>query len=297
MNALQRNSMNVNEDKENNVSLYNDSNKLKLPATPLHLLKRSNSIINKNNKSKRLSPLKRGGRLPLASKDNNLKSNSFIFKKNNTNTYNNNNNSNENNNNNNIQLSKYPSIVGNQSNKNGLPRMRSLVLKDIDSSEEDDDDDLGMGDKLKLLMNSGTGNNLGITTNHGLNSFIKEKNQEEEIEYRSEPVPELEHIPVGYEKFNNDDISKLKEVNLRIYGDLESEQDNDAEEQDSNDLISLTIVSPNSTLQPASPLVSPETTQPPQLSNNEIEEEDEIHIIPTYTTGLTNDELSDLLDI
>lgn len=152
------------------------------------------------------------------------------------------------------KLQKYGSVLG----YNALPKMKSLVLKDLADSgknEESSDDDEGnedseskLGKKLQsalLKQDSSDGENelnggLGLFNEQGgLQQLIKnstkneqktkydksDKNGDYDIEIapqRQEPLP---YVPEGYSAFQQEDIEKLKTFNSPYKLDLEDEDD------------------------------------------------------------------------
>ncbi|AJU58650.1 Pds1p [Saccharomyces cerevisiae YJM1478] len=152
------------------------------------------------------------------------------------------------------KLQKYGSVLG----YNALPKMKSLVLKDLADSgknEESSDDDEGnedseskLGKKLQsalLKQDSSDGENelnggLGLFNEQGgLQQLIKnstkneqktkndksDKTDDYDIEIapqRQEPLP---YVPEGYSPFQQDDIEKLKTFNSPYKLDLEDEDD------------------------------------------------------------------------
>lgn len=250
-----------NENKENDLVVELDpGSSVSFPQTPAHLLKRSVSTVLKQSNVegsetvevgsvacdapvKNISPLRRAcvqqGRLPLASKDNNrassfgvqqqqqqpsLKRENSFYKKRKpfervslgpneqllANPR---------------RLKKYGSVLG----YNGLPRMKSLVLKDVgqseeqedndeDNDEDDDEDDNVLRLKLRNAFNSSdevkeVGGLFGKTA--GLQQLIRDSKKEEEdfedreIEYcppKPEPLP---YVPDGHVPLLKEDIEKL----------------------------------------------------------------------------------------
>ncbi|QLQ82428.1 hypothetical protein HG537_0H01900 [Torulaspora globosa] len=239
-----------NENKENDLILESETGStVTFPQTPAHLVKRSVSTVFKQSNIddlekldvggagcdapvKNISPLRRAcvqqGRLPLASKDNN-RANSFgiqqqqqnsLYKKRKpfervplgpseqilANPR---------------RLKKYGSVLG----YNGLPKMKSLVLKDVGqgdeqecNDEDDDEDDSVLRLKLREALNNSDGTKeveglFGKTG--GLQQLIRESGKDEEdfedreIEYcppKHEPLP---YVPDGHVPLLKEDIEKL----------------------------------------------------------------------------------------
>lgn len=282
--------MPANENKENDVVLpIEDGISPQFPQTPAHLLKRTHSTVLKslapaekpnlanqggNKHGKNESPLRKlhaqQGRPPLASKDNN-RSNSFIFQqqqqqqqqqsssltlKGNPTLFKKQKQPSLRYNHrtehgqllaNPKKLKKYGSVLG----YNALPKIKSLVLKDIDSGnraeddddDDDDDDDSGLSSKLQNAISRPNGKDeengedseiVGLFSKNGLQQLIREAKGGEEkddrsIEYgpnKQEPLP---YIPTGYTSLAAEDINKLKtfhspySVHDFDYGEIEEE--------------------------------------------------------------------------
>ncbi|SCW04250.1 LAFE_0H09384g1_1 [Lachancea fermentati] len=204
--------MKPQEDKENAVWVEES-----VPTTPTHLLSRSQSLV------KNRSPKKVGPRRPLASKDNN-KANSFSFKKSTTNQP--------------VRKKSRPlvshtgSFISNTRpsqgpviNNNGVPKIKSLVLKDTaeedEESQSDEEEANPLAAKLRNAMSHGQksteddeqGGLLGIQG--GLQGLIGSRKLGEESDSDMEvetipPAPKpLPHIPNGYTPFDEEDIIKL----------------------------------------------------------------------------------------
>lgn len=277
--------MRTHENKENVI--FSSDN---LPTTPSHLLKRSQSFMKPLASN---SPTKKSGkRLPLASKDNN-KSNTLInngrknalvnlapnnsllhggkLKRNrpvvsHTGSFINTNTSKpsfpllpD------SRLKKYGSVLG----YNGLPRVKSLVLKDVDErkigkseedeeEEEDDDDDEEEEEDnplaaklLKALNNHNEDDkeegSIGLLgSNTGLQQLLKHRNVEEgeSSDFEIEIVPphseELPHVPNGYSPFKESDVIKLNTFTSPF---SMHKEDSDCEECDDHDgLLTISMV-------------------------------------------------------
>ncbi|QLG74558.1 hypothetical protein HG535_0G04410 [Zygotorulaspora mrakii] len=273
-----------NEDKENDIIVSMDEEGV-FPQTPAHLLKRTRSTVLKppplaekqepnrakgDLKSRNVSPLRRlcvqQGRLPLASKDNNrsggitqatqsqmqpilLKDNSTQLKKHKQPLFERQTNRSEHAHilANPRKLQKYGSVLG----CNALPKMKSLVLKDVDKGGEDEDDDEDEGDNYedKLLRSKLQGaineskdkvyqsekGRIGLFHDNGLEQLIRatsEKNKDEEdkeIESGPKKYESLPYIPSGYIPPNDADIEKLKTFHLpsEVSG-VNDEEDSDS---------------------------------------------------------------------
>lgn len=243
--------MPINENKENDLVLnLPESGGVSFPQTPAHLLKRSQSAMMKpsgeENPSnltyrdcdapvKRASPSRRvqQGRPPLASKDNNrstgflpqlqklqqqpsLKRNLSQSKKRNANVVDGQLLTNP------RRLKKYGSVLG----YNALPKMKSLVLKDVDKvgeQGEDENDDEDEDHILRLKLHNAIdrsdeeGEEVGgLFDKSGLLHLVRDSKKDEddwedrEIEYgpqRHEPLP---YIPEGHLSLAQEDYDKLK---------------------------------------------------------------------------------------
>lgn len=258
-----------NENKENDVvvSLNDDTS---FPQTPAHLLKRTRSTILKapplagkqelNNISadsngRDLSPLRKmyaqQGRLPLASKDNNRSkgtifqqqqpTNTSLFMKDNK-----------------LQLKKHkqPYVDHQKKSEHGhvlasprklqkygsvlgcsaLPKMKSLVLKDVGKNDSDDEDNEGdfedddeedniLRAKLQKAISRPAGVKEvyrddeveGLFNKSGIKQLIqevlqKDDQEEESIEIEQGPTryQPLPYLPNGYTPPSEKDIEKLK---------------------------------------------------------------------------------------
>lgn len=250
--------MPANDNKENDLVVGSEpGGSLAFPQTPAHLLKRSVSTVFKQSSVddkekvdlsntacdapvKNISPLRRActqqGRLPLASKDNNranstvlqqqhqpaLKRDISLYKKRKpfervplgpndqllANPR---------------RLKKYGSVLG----YNGLPKIKSLVLKDLgpneeqeeDDEEDDEDEDHLLRLKLRDALNQSDGDKevgglFGKTG--GLQQLIRDSKKDDdeyedrEIEYCPPKVEPLPYIPDGHIPLLKSDIDKLK---------------------------------------------------------------------------------------
>ncbi|QLL32021.1 hypothetical protein HG536_0C01890 [Torulaspora globosa] len=246
-----------NENKENDLVIEPEpGSTVSFPQTPAHLLKRSVSTVFKqpnvddsekpdlSNAAcdapiKNISPLRRAcaqqGRLPLASKDNNrassfglqqqqqqplLKRDNSLYKKRKpfervplgpneqllANPR---------------RLKKYGSVLG----YNSLPKMKSLVLKDVgqseeqeDNDEDDDEDDSVLRLKLRDALNNSDGaKEVGglFGKTGGLQQLIRDSKREEEdfedreIEYCPPKHDPLPYVPDGHVPLLKEDIEKL----------------------------------------------------------------------------------------
>lgn len=238
------------DNKENNVvSDVFEGSGVGFPQTPTHLLKRSQSAMMKqsgeeyplnlaykdcNAPVKRTSPMRKvqQGRPPLASKDKNrstgfllqlqkqqsgsLKRDDSLSKKRNTNGLDGQLLTNP------RRLKKYGSVLG----YNAIPKMKSLVLKDVDREGEQDDDEPDDEDEdhvLRLKLRNAIdrpdndGEEVGgLFNKSGLQQLVRDSKKDEdnwedrEIEYgpqRHDPIP---YIPDGHVSLSPEDLTKLK---------------------------------------------------------------------------------------
>lgn len=250
--------MAANENKENDLIVDADlGSGLPFPQTPAHLLKRSVSTVFKrldeqdkldlshpvcDAPGKNVSPLRKAcqqqGRLPLASKDNNRGGNFALhqasqpFKRDNS-LYKKRKpferaplGPNEQLLANPRRLKKYGSVLG----YNGLPKMKSLVLKDVGQSDEqddeeeeeeddDEDDDRLLRSKLRDALNRSDGaKEVGglFGKTGGLQRLIRdskkveEDEEDREIEYGPPKHQPLPYVPDGHIPLVQDDVEKLK---------------------------------------------------------------------------------------
>ncbi|CCF56846.1 hypothetical protein KAFR_0B05510 [Kazachstania africana CBS 2517] len=190
--------MSNQSDKENNLS-----------TIPVLALQTPNTnFVKKNTTSTRISPLKRlqqQGKLPLQSKNGN-KSNSILISHKGNNT----------------RIKKYGSILGLENPGNfKLPKTKSLILKDNESSESEEEDGL-LNRKLKEALSrsqndedrEGDGS-VGLFAKEAFQNHISNDDDSEiDIINGKEKDVELSYIPDHYEVIAADEIEKLKQVNL-----------------------------------------------------------------------------------
>ncbi|CAI1823937.1 hypothetical protein SEUBUCD650_0B02410 [Saccharomyces eubayanus] len=340
------------------------SNVLKPPVRLDQLKKDINSNNGKNLKyiqgGKEVSPTKRlhthtqqQGRLPLAAKDNN-RSKSFVFaldtanqnkdaelvpqQQNTLSTRKNDQlrklsqiscNRNRGNYNgmlnNTRKLQKYGSVLG----YNALPKMKSLVLKDLadpgknQESSDDDDGSEGADNKLGKKLQSaffqqhssedehefsggiGLFNNQGglqqliKNTAKGKEGSAKEDHDDYDIEIAPQRQEPLLYVPDGYPPFQQEDILKLKTFNSPYGLDLECESNN-ANSTDKVGLLSLVEINEEVEQDNTAHTIS-DQQEPAALSLAlENAEDDENAAIPVIESlyngeGLDSEELEDLL--
>ncbi|CAR26792.1 ZYRO0C01584p [Zygosaccharomyces rouxii] len=227
----------VQDNKENNVVLDPGENgSLALPQTPIHLLKRSQPNVLKPEentpvkKSRSVSPVRGQRRLPLASKDHNKSSAAGPVKKRQPT----------------LQgellsnprkLQKYGSVLG----YTDLPRTKSLVLKDGDDEDDDEEEENSeLQKKLQDAMNRREDSNEGLG---GLAKLVRDT--KDDIEYAPHRLPPLEYAPDGHTRWEDEDIVKLKKVDLRIRDDQDDHEDNEPQENDDGLLPLMSIESNN----------------------------------------------------
>lgn len=240
-----------NENKENDLMAEMAENGgISFPRTPAHLLKRSQSAMMKMSPPegedasnlmhrdcdapvKRTSPMRKvqQGRPPLASKDSN-RSSGFLFQQQKQQPLLRREPSLPKRRNaagvdgqllgNPRRLKKYGSVLG----YNALPKMKSLVLKDVDQvgkQEDDENDDEDEDHALRLKLNNAIersddeGEEIGgLFNKSGLQQLIRDCGKDEddwedrEIEYgppKHEPLP---YVPDGHLSLATEDIEKLK---------------------------------------------------------------------------------------
>ncbi|EDO18211.1 hypothetical protein Kpol_543p41 [Vanderwaltozyma polyspora DSM 70294] len=306
----------MDQNKENNI--FRHAMLKDMPQTPNNLLKRTHSKL-KTGIAKDIqggnvintSPQKR---LPLASKDNN-RSNSFLNNSNvnlNFNINNNNNNNNNNINNNNIKkqhifqqnksgiladdrkLKKYGSVLG----YNALPKVKSLVLKDISDNEDDDDDLLSL--KLRDSMNKKSINTnksnsgIGLLSGGNLQQLIRDANEDvREIEHKSNAFPDKEYIPDDHLPFDENDIAKLKTFN----SPFKLEQSNSDDEEDSSELLLLANTSDDEGTHNDKITTNKNLSINNKPNSKDVIPADILDIEPSYGEGLDSNDLEDLLDL
>jgi len=211
-------STNVNVNKENDVG----------PRTPKTLMKKqiyNNNIT--NNKVGR-SQAARGKRLPLASKDSNRHGMGPVSAKDKTGLTRNAS----------IHFKKYGSILypettsnnNNSNDKSSLPRVKSLVLKDIDVGVNDDDSTSSEDNEdIERSLRNGNSLHKGLFSQGGLSSLLEDKGQDQEIELGPIYEKELEYIPDGIEPLQLAELQKLNEIYIPpMYLPLD-EEDNESD--------------------------------------------------------------------
>ncbi|AMD18921.1 HBR020Cp [Eremothecium sinecaudum] len=240
--------MNNQDNNENLVASTSTSSSLN-PRTPVHQLKKVTSNL-----------IPRSSRLPLAAKDKNRSQRGYNVKQKHLkcqitgNTQNASKKPPSKNFCHNIpesKLKKYGSVLGIP--YQNLTKTKSLVLKDASDGVESEDDDvnpLAVKLKSRLISNVDQENeeveSSGLLAEGGLRKLIKlhsscDEDSEEDIpqiETTSKKIPELRHIPNGYEEFKDDSITKLATYNspfIRLAGDT---SDNESSE-DEDEAISL----------------------------------------------------------
>lgn len=189
-------------DKENEVG----------PTTPKTLMKKQIYGNNGGNGKPNKSQARRVKRLPLASKDSNRSNDGISFNKNDNKGLSRNSS---------IHLKKYGSILYqtnnsnlNTTNKNVLPKVKSLVLKDIDddnssSSSDTDEDNILQSIKQGLSQ-----------SNNGLSALLEENetkpndNSDLDIEFAPLRENEIEYIPDGIDVLQIDDLKRLNDINI-----------------------------------------------------------------------------------
>lgn len=222
--------------------------------------------------------------------------------------------------NNTRKLQKYGSVLG----YNALPKMKSLVLKDLvdpgknEESSDDDDGSEGSENKLsKKLQNAllqqhssddehEFSGDIGLFNNQGgLQQLIKNSVQNEsksksdnadgyEIEIAPQRLDPLPYVPDGYSPFRQEDIQKLKSFNSPYELDLED----DGGSTDKVDLLPLEAINEESEQDEIVHIAGDreEGTPLPLLSKNLRK----ITAIPTIESlcngeGLDPEELEDLI--
>lgn len=217
------------ENKENDLMVSAGENwPVVMPQTPVHLLKRTHSNVLKpsgdkqERRSKSTSPMKRVGRLPLASKDHNRAGAWGPVKKRQP-TLQGDILSNP------RKLQKYGSVLG----YNELPRTKSLVLKDAEEGEEEAEEEGELQKKLRDALNKQNESTEGLNSN-GLSQLVRDA--KDEIEVAPQKVEELEYVPDGVPLFGAEEIEKLNTVNLGMWKDSdESETETEIENETENE--------------------------------------------------------------
>lgn len=148
------------------------------------------------------------------------------------------------------KLKKYGSVLG----YNALPKIKSLVLKDIDSGskqeehdeedDDDDDDDSGLSSKLQNAISRPNRKNEGgeedseiggLFSKDGLQQLVREAKKDEDkddrsIEYGPIQQDPLPYVPNGYTSLTADDINKLKTFHsphsVQHLNNIDSEEEN-----------------------------------------------------------------------
>ncbi|KAL3233479.1 hypothetical protein RNJ44_03519 [Nakaseomyces bracarensis] len=256
----------------------------KVPSTPgsQMLLKRTRSI----------QGVKQGKRLPLASKDNNNnRSSSFLLPKNKNKAVLNNNNV--------RKFKKYGSVLGYDTGS----RVKSLVLKDIDSgdeksNEEDDDDENPLALKLKQALDGEKRVDLSkkeiastglLSGKKGLRQIFNDRDYDREIEIAPEKPQEKEYIPDGYEPFTKEEIRSLHNFK-NSYEIQVSDDENSEEEPQPLKLIPLVNELDEEDLIPTKSLKIAE-------NRSKVDDEESIELDTIYDgRGLSENDLLDLLD-
>ncbi|KAG0665927.1 hypothetical protein C6P45_000323 [Maudiozyma exigua] len=216
-----------NLDKENEVG----------PTTPKTLMKKQ--LYHGNNHVGNVKPnrsqARRVKRLPLASKDSNRTNSGISFNKNDSKGLSRNSS---------IHLKKYGSILyqGNNSNinnsdtlsKNSLPKVKSLVLKDIDDNDNDGNSSTGSDTDEDIILQS---IKQGLSqSNKGLSALLEENemktndlggnNDDLDIEFAPLREKEIEYIPDGIDVLQIEDLKKLNDINIEpMTFDLGLDQD------------------------------------------------------------------------
>lgn len=227
-------------DKENEVG----------PTTPKTLMKKQlyhgNNHVG-NGKPNR-SQARRVKRLPLASKDSNRTSSGISFNKNDSKGLSRNSS---------IHLKKYGSILyqGNNNNintlnKNSLPKVKSLVLKDIDDNDNDGNSSTSSDTDEDTILQS---IKQGLSkSNKGLSELLEENemktkdddNDDLDIEFAPLREKEIEYIPDGIDVLQIDDLQKLNDINIEpMTFDLGLDQDNGPNNMKGSLLMDLQSVS------------------------------------------------------
>lgn len=223
-------SKDTQENKENDLLVdLGDTIPVGLPETPAHLLKRTYSNVlkpsgDKPARSRSTSPMKRTGRLPLASKDHNksgawgpLKKRQPILQGDILS--------------NSRKLKKYGSVLG----YNELPRTKSLVLKD--GEDEDDEEEGEIQKKLRDAMSRREESNEGLSDS-GLSKLVREA--KDEIEFAPHKVEELKYVPDGVSLLGDGELAKLKTVNLGMWNDEDEDENvNESEDETVDGLLPL----------------------------------------------------------
>ncbi|AAS54572.1 AGR083Wp [Eremothecium gossypii ATCC 10895] len=238
--------MKKHEDKENLVTSAGRG--AMMPRTPIHQLKRSSSNLAGRNST----------RMPLASKDRNQSQGVFGLKtsgaggaggaqaqskrpasssiaKNMPDS----------------KLKKYGSVLG--VGYGSLAKAKSLVLKDTsdcesanEESEEEEGNPLAAKLKSRLCSAEEGGNeddgSSGLLLGEALSQLAAAGETQEDVppvEYAPEKLPELPHVPNGYESLKSADLAKLAKYHSPFlrFGDKEDEEN--TEPGDSQQLIPL----------------------------------------------------------
>ncbi|AQZ16379.1 PDS1 (YDR113C) [Zygosaccharomyces parabailii] len=219
----------IQENKENDLMVSAGDNwSVIMPQTPVHLLKRTHSNVLKPSGDKRerrsrsTSPMKRVGRLPLASKDHNRAAAWGPVKKRQP-TLQGDILSNP------RKLQKYGSVLG----YNELPRTKSLVLKDAEEEEEEAEEEGELQKKLRDALSKQDESTEGLNSN-GLSQLVRDA--KDEVEFAPQKVAELEYVPDGVPLFGAEEIGKLNTVNLGMWKDSdESETETEIENESGNE--------------------------------------------------------------
>lgn len=271
------------------------------PQTPAHLMKKQ--VNNKDIDPKR-SKL-RMKRLPLASKDSNrsnnvgpLKSGKLAVTRNAS-----------------LHFKKYGSIlhqdIQENSQNGGLPRVKSLVLNDLDSDHDSEEEELGLNNKLQNVLQSrqnGSSNNNsntkefnGLFGKNGLANLVNQQRdvEDREIEYVSIKEDEIPYIPDGYSMLDEADINKLKEFHYEM-PPLYEQDSPDHEDEKPLALMELHDITDDEDRPHITPVVNNTLYQRdrhvPLENNNNNDHLDLLSIDSEYDSrGLDADDIADLL--
>lgn len=186
---------------------------LERSITPLTHIKSTGVLLKNNN-----------NRLPLASKDNNRHQNFLNTKRNSLKRHASNSNIQNLSDN---KLKKYNSSLG--VNFPTLSKTKSLVLKDVETEEEEDNDNIlaiKLRNKLKSNIEGEEEQSSGL-----LNGLMSQgdidnvDNEPFDIEFIPEKIPELPHIPNGHNPFKDQELLKLSKYESPFIRDNNNSDD------------------------------------------------------------------------
>lgn len=269
----------MDTEKENKVSTLDGT----VPSTP------SGQVMLKRTRSMQI--VKNGKRQPLASKDNNNnRSSSFLLQKNKLAL---------NKKDSNVRkFKKYGSVLGYDTGS----RVKSLVLKDIESGDESSEDD-GEQDPLALKLKnalekersaepeSGKSASAGLLNGKkGLRQIFSDRDYDRDIEFAPEKPAGSEYIPEGVEPFTSEELRNLRRLSTPFDLHVTDNENDDSEEEPQAMKLIPTVTIGEEPEAEDSTLIT--------KSNNFIDDDEEIiELEAEYNgKGLNEDELFDLLD-